>query len=119
MDVASKGSNPMGERRVEGMESNGRLNNGLEDDSSILIDGAHRIEEDVQRELLGETGLQFSSLVVRRVPGGVCLEGVLEADDVDGASSSIDGFARRVAGVQEVLNHLVVHQASDNLPAKG
>jgi hypothetical protein len=53
------------------------------------------------------------------VPNGVCLEGVLEADDADGASSSINGLARRVAGVQEVLNHLVVHQAGDKVPAKG
>ncbi|MBT4864044.1 MAG: hypothetical protein HON53_02845 [Planctomycetaceae bacterium] len=105
----------MRERRVEGMESE----NGMADDSSILIDGAHRIEEDVQRELLAQAGLQFSSLVVRRVPNGVCLEGVLEADDVDAASSSVCGLARRVAGVQEVLNHLVVHQANGDVPAKG
>ena len=109
----------MGERRVERTESNGRLNNGLAGDSSILVDGAHRIEEKVQRELLGQAGLQFSSLVVRRVANGVCLEGVLEADDADGASLSISGLARRVAGVQEVLNHLVVHQANGNVPSKG
>ena len=109
----------MVEGRVEGTESNGRLNNGLEGELSALIDGAHQIEENVQRELLAQAGLQFSSLVVRRVPNGVCLEGVLEADDADGASSSINGLARRVAGVQEVLNHLVVHQAGDKVPAKG
>jgi hypothetical protein len=38
----------------------------------------HELELTVQRELLAQPGLDFASLVVRRIPGGVCLEGVLE-----------------------------------------
>ncbi len=119
MDVATKRNNPLGKRRVGGMDSDRRSENGLAEESSVLLTGPHRIEEDVQRELLGQLELRFSSLVVRRVPGGVCLEGVLEADDVDAASSSVCGLARRVAGVQEVLNHLVIRHASSDVPAKG
>ena len=109
----------MTKRRVGGMESDRESGNGLSEGSSVWLAGPHRIEEDVQRELLGQPELRFSSLVVRRVPGGVCLEGVLEAADVDAASSCVCGLARQVAGVQEVLNHLVIRQASSDLPAKG
>ena len=87
--------------------------------TACVLDGPHQIEEDVQRELLAQPELRFSSLVVRRVADGVCLEGVLEADDVEAASSCVCGLARRVAGVQEVLNHLVVCQGEYNPPAKG
>ena len=87
--------------------------------TSCVVDGRHQIEEDVQRELLAEPKLRFSSLVVRRVPDGVCLEGVLEADDAESATSCACGLARRVAGVREVLNHLVVCQGDCDPPAKG
>lgn len=109
----------MRKRRVKETDSDSRPENGVADESSALVVSVHRIEEEVQRELLGQAELRFSSLVVRRVPGGVCLEGVLEADDVDAASSSVCGLARRVAGVQDVLNHLVVRHSNKNVPVKG
>ena len=118
MDVAKRNS-PMRKRRVKETDSDSRPENGVADESSALVVSVHRIEEEVQRELLGQAELRFSSLVVRRVPGGVCLEGVLEADDVDAASSSVCGLARRVAGVQDVLNHLVVRHSNKNVPVKG
>ena len=86
-------------------------------DSSVVAAGPHQIEEDVQRELLGHSNLRFSSLVVRRIRDGVCLEGVL---DVDETCPDVCGLARQVAGVREVLNHLVVRQSSaDARPSKG
>jgi hypothetical protein len=60
----------------------------------------------VQRYLLSHPDLRFSTLVIRRIPNGVCLEGVLESS----ANLDICGLARSVAGVNEVLNHLVVRQ---------
>jgi hypothetical protein len=66
----------------------------------------HRLEQAVQRHLLSQPQLQFSSLVIRRIPNGVCLEGVLE----NNANLDVCGLARSVAGVNEVLNHLVVRQ---------
>ena len=84
---------------------------------AVEMTGPHRIEEDVQRELLGHAGLKFSSLVVRRIRNGVCLEGVLEADD---DAPDVGTLAQTVVGVEEVLNHLVVrHQGETALPAKG
>ena len=86
-------------------------------DSSVIAAGPHQIEEDVQRELRGHPRLHFSSLVIRRIRGGVCLEGVL---DVDEACPDVCGLARRVAGVREVLNHLVVHRSpAGSRPSKG
>ena len=69
----------------------------------------HRLEKAVQRRLLSETKLRFSSLVIRRIPNGVCLEGVLETN----ANLDVCGLARSVAGVNEVLNHLVVRQSTN------
>lgn len=66
---------------------------------------AHAVEREVQRALLSQPDVHFPSLVVRRVQGGVCLEGVMEIDD-DGPD--VTDLARRVAGVERVINHLLV-----------
>jgi osmotically-inducible protein OsmY len=75
----------------------------------------HQVELDVQRALLAQPRLHFSSLVVRRINDGVCLQGVLEAD---ADSPDVCSIAQRVSGVRQVLNHLVV-AGSCKLPGKG
>lgn len=82
----------------------------LSPDDSVLIDmGKHRVECAVQKELLSHPSLHFTSLVVRRTPNGVCLEGMLEA----GADSPDPcHLARSVAGVSEVINRLMVRSHS-------
>jgi hypothetical protein len=70
------------------------------------IDAPHGLEQAVHRRLCSQPGLQFASLVIRRIPNGVCLEGVLEGD----ADQDVCHLARSIAGVREVLNHLVVGQ---------
>jgi osmotically-inducible protein OsmY len=72
-----------------------------------LEDVPHRIEQEVQRKLLSDPGLHFSSLVVHRIPEGVCLEGVLETAE---NCSSVSQLIRSVEGVNRVLNHLVIHR---------
>ena len=67
----------------------------------------HQVERAIQRELLGQPGLKFSSLVIRRVRDGVCLEGVVEAND---ESPDVCRLVRMAAGVDQVLNHLVVRR---------
>ncbi len=67
----------------------------------------HQMEEDVQRQLLSEPNLQFSSLVVRRLEDGICIEGVLESEC---DKKAISELARQVAGVDRVLNHLLQHR---------
>ena len=65
----------------------------------------HQLEREVQRRILADGGLSISSLVIRRIRDGVCLEGVLESPQ---SSSQVESIARTVEGVQRVLNCLVV-----------
>ena len=65
----------------------------------------HSIERQVQRKLLANPRLRFSSLVVRRTPDGICLEGVLEANN----GCDVCSLAQQVEGVDQVLNHLLLH----------
>lgn len=68
-------------------------------------DQPHNVETEVQRVLLGTPELEFTSLVVRRVHQGVCLEGVLHAP---ATSNDVADLVRTVAGVDVVINHLLV-----------
>lgn len=73
------------------------------------IDGSpHVIERQVCRVLTSQPGLSFSGLVVRRLGDGVCLSGVLETSD---DATDVCGLARQVAGVNEVVNRLLVRSA--------
>jgi osmotically-inducible protein OsmY len=74
------------------------------------VEAPHRLEHAVKRHLLSHPELRFSTLVIRRIPNGVCLEGVLEHS----ANLDICDLARSIAGVNEVLNHLVVRQRCDS-----
>lgn len=74
------------------------------------VDGTHHsVEREVQRVLTSQPGLTVSNLVVRRIRDGVCLTGVIEsmADDTD-----VCGLVRRTAGVNEVINRLLVRSAA-------
>jgi len=46
-----------------------------------------------------------ASLVVRRLPNGVCLQGVLRCQD---RSFDVCDAIRQIAGVQQILNHMVI-----------
>ncbi len=69
----------------------------------------HDVEAEVRRELLATSGVKVSSLVVRRLPNGVCLQGVLHLND---ASVDIGSAIRRVPGIQQILNRMVICQDS-------
>lgn len=83
-------------------------------DDSVLLH-PHRLEQDVRYRLMSDPRLNFTSLVVRRLDDGVCLEGVLETED---DSTDVEHLVRRVAGVNQVLNNLVVRR-NRQLPLKG
>ena len=83
-------------------------------DDSVLIH-PHRFEQDLRNRLMSESTLNFTSLVVRRIDDGVCLEGVLETDD---DSADLEHLVRRVSGVRRVINCLLVRR-SHLLPLKG
>lgn len=82
---------------------------------SQATNGPHEVEQDVRRQLMAQPRLQFNSLVVRRIADGVCLEGVVETDF---HRDDVGRLAGTVAGVNRVLNRLVVRQP-DSPPAKG
>lgn len=71
----------------------------------------HRIEREVQHLLSSQPGLRVSSLVVRRVGNGVCLTGVIESmdDQID-----LSGLVKEVAGVDDVMNRLLVRSCTAN-----
>jgi len=66
---------------------------------------ARSLETEVRRALNSAEGLDIGSLVVRKLPNGICLEGVVRvsSDDFDVCSA-----VREIEGVGEVVNHLVI-----------
>jgi osmotically-inducible protein OsmY len=74
-------------------------------DSSHPTPAPHQMETAVRRRLLETDALHFSSLVVRRVRDGVCLEGVVE---MGAESPDVVGLVMAIEGVGEVHNRLVV-----------
>jgi len=80
---------------------------------------AHVTELQVQRELLACKKWLFQSLVVHRMRDGICLQGVVQGSNLTDASEICD-LAREVAGVSNVINHLVLQQTeAADVPAKG
>jgi osmotically-inducible protein OsmY len=70
---------------------------------------AHGVERCIQRALSNHPRLCVSNLVVRRVGEGVCLTGVVESIDDE---TDVCRLVREVAGVDEVLNRLIVRSGS-------
>ena len=72
----------------------------------------HSLESQVHRELTTVEGMKISSLVIRRIEDGVCLEGIMEVDAPESATKA----ALRIAGVGRVQNNLLSH--SDRKPRR-
>ena len=83
-------------------------------DDSVIFH-RHQLEQEVRNRLMAEPSLNFTSLVVRRVRSGLCLEGVLETDD---SVAEVSRLVRQICGVSQVLDRLVVHRAHQ-VPRKG
>ncbi|MCA9079375.1 MAG: BON domain-containing protein [Planctomycetaceae bacterium] len=64
---------------------------------------SHQLETQVQRWLLTNPRLNFASLVVRGIPNGLCLEGVLRGDD---AEAELEAILRQLPGVKRVVNNI-------------
>ncbi len=67
----------------------------------------HNLEQQIRFEL--ESQHSFSSLAVRRIPDGVCLQAILHFDD---SLPDITLLARNIAGVERVINQLVAVKRS-------
>lgn len=68
---------------------------------------SHDYERDIQRKLLEVPGLHFSSLVVRRLDNGVCVQGVLESS---GPHIDVARMVRELTGIENVLDQVVVRE---------
>jgi len=73
------------------------------------IDEAHdgsssTLERAVRQKLMSDPGVNISSLVVRQIEGGVCLEGILETNN---DQTDVERLVQSVASVDRVLNRLV------------
>jgi osmotically-inducible protein OsmY len=84
--------------------------------SEAIAVSPHQVEQEVRRALLSQPNLHFSSLVVRRIADGVCLQGILH--QMDAGSPDVCSIAQKVTGVNCVLNHLLIAPGR-TLPAKG
>ena len=82
--------------------------NRLASDDATTALATHRFEHSLRRKLLSQPGMRFSSLVIRRLRDGICLEGTLQVDD---GATDVGGTLKKVCGVQRLLNHLVVHRS--------
>ena len=80
-----------------------------------VLDRPHELELKVRHELLSESRLHFCSLVIHRIDDGVCLEGIVQAEE---DAPDVCGLAQRVEGVERVVNRLVVHRPH-RVPVKG
>lgn len=69
------------------------------------LDAPHDMEREVHRRLQGEPGIAIKSLVVRRTPSGVCLEGRIETQDRD---VDLRRLMADIPGLREVINHIVI-----------
>jgi hypothetical protein len=67
-------------------------------------DPDHQLERTIQRVLQELPGVTFDSLVIRRVPSGVCLQGYATIEDHD---LDLGRITRGVDGVGDVLDRIV------------
>ena len=74
----------------------------------------HEYERDIQRRLLETPGLHFSSLIVRRLDNGICVQGVLE---MSGPHLDIGKVVRDISGAENVVNQVVVRECPE-VPAE-
>jgi len=68
----------------------------------------HGLEQEVHARLSQHPDLVVKSLVVRRIPNGVCLEGRVEVPD---DNYDLFQLIRDIPGLDEMVNHLVINHA--------
>lgn len=96
-------------------EDQGHLPEAVVGSDAACLDGLHSLELAVQRQLLSIPDVRFPRLVVRRLPDGVLLEGVVEVAD---QGPDVDSSLRAIKGVEKVINHLVTCRLGEP-PRKG
>lgn len=70
-----------------------------------VVEDPHAIELAVRKRLSREDGIRFMELVVRRMPDGICLDGVVHTQ---GRCPDVAKVVREIVNVERVVNHLLV-----------
>ncbi|MEZ6047693.1 MAG: hypothetical protein R3C11_19360 [Planctomycetaceae bacterium] len=69
---------------------------------------AHSIEREVHHALLTTPGLKIHSLVIHRIPDGICLDGTIELEQpLDNPCELITALIQKEVGVNRVVNRMV------------
>ena len=71
---------------------------------SGIFSPMHPLEYEVIRKLRAHPSIKISSLVVRRVPEGICLQGMLETSPHD---PEVKAFLQEIEELATVVNRLV------------
>ncbi|NQV23960.1 MAG: BON domain-containing protein [Rhodopirellula sp.] len=75
-------------------------------------DRSSELEHVVWQKLMSHPEVRISSLSIYQVEGGICLEGFLESSD---GLPDIERLVRGVAGVENILNRLVLRPPDASL----
>ena len=86
-------------------ETPGRSGPPREVDSGRITASSGELEKRIREKLDSQLDMPFSSLKVRQLEDGICLEGVLETDD---QLHVVERLVRSVVQVDRILNRLVV-----------
>ncbi len=107
---------PLADQRPQPLQWYQGFDDPVPSDSTILpteeTSLPHDVEQTVQRLLLQQPELCFSSLVVRRMNDGICIQGILESTN----GMDVEALVRQVAGVGRVVNRLVVQSETSCRP---
>lgn len=68
-------------------------------------ESASALERAVRQKLISDPDVRISSLVVRQIEGGVCLDGILETSN---DLTDVERLVQSVASVDRVLNRLIL-----------
>lgn len=71
-------------------------------------DGGSDVEARVMQQLSRDTALEFDSLTVRRVQGGLLVEGVVRGVEERPESEDLSELVRQIADVGRVDNRLLI-----------
>lgn len=75
------------------------------DSAHSTDESTSELERAVRQKLISDPDVSISSLTVRQIEGGVCLDGVIEVSD---DLPDIERLVRNAVGVERVLNRLVM-----------
>lgn len=75
----------------------------------------HDVESEVRRKILAMDGLTVRSLVVRRIPDGVCIQGVVCSA---GSQTSLRKVIAALPGIRQILDRTTICESAAGIDAE-